>query len=466
MRKIKIILISLFALLVAFTSIAGANELGGTSWRVTSYNNGREGIASVIADTEILVYFENDGTLYGSSGCNDFTTAFSINGDRLTVRPAAVTRKICGEHDDIMRQETEFLNALESTATWSRSAGSLVLRTASGVVAVEMKPHDDGIRTMIFKGGDKDAVIEMHSPEELYMTIDGATYHMQQTISASGARYAAVGDPSTVFWNKGDSAWITIKGRDLKEEFKLHTRSDSDDEMYISINGETFRMKRVVSASGAKYEAVDDPTTVFWAKGRNATLTVRGKAYSKYVLIRNSPNDNELFLSVDGENYRLRQVPAASGVKYEATDDPTTVFWSKGDAATLIVKGKKYMGYDTAAKPAEQTDSSGIPINVEWSVESIGGKPIIPGTKITLRFGHNAKLNGRATINTYASSWITIDDRMIIKGAATTMMAGPENFMGQEQTFLKALEDVSKFRVENNKLILTTKDGTEIIARR
>lgn len=469
MRKTKISLLALLLVLAAFTAVASADELDDTSWRVSSYNNGKQGIASVLEGTSISVYFD-DGRVYGTSGCNDFVASYNVDGDRIRISPAAATRKFCMKPDGVMQQESEFLDALETAAVWSINAGRLELRTASGAVAVLMESADSGVRTMIFKGGDKEALIEMHAPDELYMTVDGKTYHMKQTISASGARYEAVGDAGTVFWNKGDRAMITIKGRDLPQDFVLEHDSPGDDEMFISINGETFRMKRVVSASGAKYEAVDDPTTVFWAKGRNATLTIRGREYSKYVLLRNSPNENELFLSVDGENFRLRLVPSASGSRYEAVGDPTTVFWSKGDTATLTVRGKEYMGYDTSdPQPGKATDpqqTTQIPINVEWSVLSIGGDPIIPGTKVTLRFGHNARLNGRATVNTFSSSWMTVGDRMIIDTAATTMMAGPENFMQQEQRFLKTLAAVCEFKIENGKLILTTKDGTEIIARR
>jgi membrane-bound inhibitor of C-type lysozyme len=34
----------------------------------------------------------------------------------------------------------------------------------------------------------------------------------------------------------------------------------------------------VRAASGAKYEAEGDPATTFWSKGDKATLTIRGQA--------------------------------------------------------------------------------------------------------------------------------------------------------------------------------------------
>ncbi len=51
---------------------------------------------------------------------------------------------------------------------------------------------------------------------------------------------------------------------------------------------------------------------------------------------------DKLSLTVDGTRFPLRQVEAASGTKYEAVGDPTTTFWSKGDRAMLVVKGKSH----------------------------------------------------------------------------------------------------------------------------
>jgi membrane-bound inhibitor of C-type lysozyme len=49
-----------------------------------------------------------------------------------------------------------------------------------------------------------------------------------------------------------------------------------------------------------------------------------------------------LTVVVDGMRYSLRQAVSASGARYEAVGDPTTTFWSEGDRATLVVKGRVY----------------------------------------------------------------------------------------------------------------------------
>ncbi len=238
------------------------------------------------------------------------------------------------------------------------------------------------------------------------------------------------------------------------------------DELIILVDGETFRMKRVVSASGAKYEAEDDPTTVFWSKGQTAFLTVRGEEHAQYVLIRNSRNEDELFLSVDGENFRLHLVRTASGAKYEALDDPSTYFWSKGDTATLFIRGKEHVGYDASPGTDAPSDDADIPLGVEWTVRSIAGEPLVPGSVVTVRFDHNGRLGGRASVNTYRSGWIAIGDRLLIHLTASTRMAAPQNLMDQEEKFIAMLEDVRTYKIRSDTLILTTKHGTKIVATR
>jgi membrane-bound inhibitor of C-type lysozyme len=68
----------------------------------------------------------------------------------------------------------------------------------------------------------------------------------------------------------------------LPAAFKCGDRSISidqvDDRTVLNVGAETFTLNPVPSASGAKYEAEGDPATTFWSKGDKATLTIRGQA--------------------------------------------------------------------------------------------------------------------------------------------------------------------------------------------
>jgi membrane-bound inhibitor of C-type lysozyme len=69
----------------------------------------------------------------------------------------------------------------------------------------------------------------------------------------------------------------------LPAAFRCGDRSISidqvDDRTVLTAGAETFTLNPVRSASGAKYEAEGDPATTFWSKGDKATLTIRGQTF-------------------------------------------------------------------------------------------------------------------------------------------------------------------------------------------
>ena len=110
--------------------------LGGSSWVVTAYNNGKQAVISPIVGSEITANFSEDGKLSGFSGCNNFTAEYEITGKNIKIGPAASTRKMCSDPEGVMDQEMQYLKALESAATYSRDGNQLQLRTADDELAV------------------------------------------------------------------------------------------------------------------------------------------------------------------------------------------------------------------------------------------------------------------------------------------------------------------------------------------
>jgi heat shock protein HslJ len=114
---------------------AQSNELGGTSWIVTGYNNGRGGVVSVLLGTELTADFGADGQLTGNAGCNSYNAAYSTTGDSITIGAAASTRMFCGEPEGVMDQEAQYLAALSTASTFVISGNGLELRTSDGALA-------------------------------------------------------------------------------------------------------------------------------------------------------------------------------------------------------------------------------------------------------------------------------------------------------------------------------------------
>ena len=80
---------------------------------------------------------------------------------------------------------------------------------------VMLKPFEtEGFRTAMMCGSTPVTVSGQAGEQgnSVTMEIKGQTIRLNRSVSASGARYVAENDPATVFWSKGNTATITLKG--------------------------------------------------------------------------------------------------------------------------------------------------------------------------------------------------------------------------------------------------------------
>jgi heat shock protein HslJ len=113
--------------------------LAGSSWVVTSYNNGNQAVVGVIEGTEMTAVFGEDGTLSGSGGCNTYTTTYEATENTITIGPAASTMMFCESPEGVMDQEAQYLAALATAATYQIDGDTLAMRTADDAMAVNFQ---------------------------------------------------------------------------------------------------------------------------------------------------------------------------------------------------------------------------------------------------------------------------------------------------------------------------------------
>ncbi len=116
---------------------AQSQDLSGTSWTVIAYNNGKQAVTSVLAGSNITANFGSDGTLSGNSGCNNYNGPYTVTGSQVKIGPLASTRMACNDPAGVMEQESQFLAAMQTAATYKIEATTLELRTAEGALAVQ-----------------------------------------------------------------------------------------------------------------------------------------------------------------------------------------------------------------------------------------------------------------------------------------------------------------------------------------
>lgn len=112
-------------------------ELANTSWNVVGINNGKGGVARLLAGTNVTVQFAGDGQASGWSSCNRWNAGYTADRSSLKFGEAVVTRKACAE-PGVMDQERQFLAALASVAKMRLEGDRLEMRTPDGVVALTL----------------------------------------------------------------------------------------------------------------------------------------------------------------------------------------------------------------------------------------------------------------------------------------------------------------------------------------
>ena len=117
----------------AGASAAGGSGLEGTLWRLTQYL-GPDGTAVSVPQAVSASTTFADGVVSGNAGCNDYTGSYTVDGDKLTIGPLAVTRKACGPAETAV--ETVFLTAMGRVTSYTVSGDSLELKTADAKVGL------------------------------------------------------------------------------------------------------------------------------------------------------------------------------------------------------------------------------------------------------------------------------------------------------------------------------------------
>ncbi|MBK8047193.1 MAG: META domain-containing protein [Anaerolineales bacterium] len=122
---------------IVATFVAAGQDLAGTSWTVTAYNNGNEAVTSPIEGADLTINFDDDNRVAGNSGCNDFFASYLTSDNAILIGSIGSTRRFCEEPAGVMEQEAQFQAALQSATTYSVSGNRLELRNGADAIAVQ-----------------------------------------------------------------------------------------------------------------------------------------------------------------------------------------------------------------------------------------------------------------------------------------------------------------------------------------
>jgi heat shock protein HslJ len=107
-------------------------SLTGT-WTLTSYGTG-DTLSSALADVEANLSFNEDGTVTGTSGCNEFGGDYTVEGDQITFNEIVSTLKLCDT--PLMGQEEAMQQVLTETADYQIEGNTLTITNNDRVLVL------------------------------------------------------------------------------------------------------------------------------------------------------------------------------------------------------------------------------------------------------------------------------------------------------------------------------------------
>ena len=90
----------------------------------------------------------------------------------------------------------------------------------------------------------------------------------------------------------------------------------------------------------------------------------------------------------------------------------------------------------------------------QWSLEDLGGNPVITDSRATLTFPETGKVAGNGSCNRFTGAAEIAASAIKLGPLASTRMACMGEASTQETEYLKALEGAQRFEVKEGKLYL------------
>jgi heat shock protein HslJ len=108
--------------------------LPGSSWRLEAYRDAQGNSSPPLPGSKIDAVFSTDGKLNGNAGCNNYSATYQIGDQKLTLSPVVSTQMACPTPAGVMEQETAYLGALQSIASYKIENQKLTVLDAQGKI--------------------------------------------------------------------------------------------------------------------------------------------------------------------------------------------------------------------------------------------------------------------------------------------------------------------------------------------
>ncbi len=467
-----------------------SQDLADSAWDVISYNNGREAVVGVLLGTEISANFGADGQVSGNAGCNQYFASYSVDGNAIEIGQTATTFMFCEEPPGVMEQESEYLAALQSAATYRIEGDMLEMRTAADQIAVMMT---------------RKSAVDLPEPPSLptapwarVTAPQGVNIHAGPGVDYPVIGFARDGDEGEIVGRDADWRWWAVSlpsapdgvgwvSADLVLAMNVENipviEAPPPDVVPTRVPPTAVPPSTATPLPPSTATPLPPPTATptplppptatpsaqisFWADRTNIE---QGQCT---VLRWSVEHVQAVWVYPQGEQYH--RFPRAGQGSEQVCPITTTTY----EMRVLLRDGATTFREVTinVAGPPPTVIPSPVPDPLQgtrWDVINYNNGrgaliTLIADSYITLDFGADGQVSGNAGCNNYFTSYQVNGNNITIGEPAATSLycAEPEGVMGQEAEFLVALEMAATFRITGNTLEMRTAgDQIAIIAER
>jgi len=146
----------------------------------------------------------------------------------------------------------------------------------------------------------------------------------------------------------------------------------------------------------------------------------------------------------------------AAEAGYTALLQKCNGFKVKNDTLTLTEDNNDRLVFE-AQKAAELPGTSWVVTGYNNGAAAV--QSVAPDSTLTIQFAEDGAVEGNAGVNAYSGDYVVEGAAIKIGPLATTKMAGPEELMVQEASFLLAMENCASWGVTNGQLEMRDADS-------
>ena len=459
--------------------------LVGVNWFLVSYNN----IFSVPGTQEPFTLFNEDGTLSGFTGCNNFQGTYQTNINQITISGLTTTTAACTDRA-LQTQEDAFLEILGSARTYQLADTAMQIIGDRGVLNYSLfpinRPGEIQPPTAVIRAPSQAVVGEV-------VTFDGSSSSGQLPIISWQ-------------WSFGDGGRGTgqVVRHVYTEPGTYRIQMTVTDQR--NYRGSTAMEIQILSETEPPPEPTPEPTAEPTQTPPAPEPTATPEATAEPTQEPTPEPTAEPTAEPTQEPTPEPTMPPENLPPQAAVQGPGGGF--VGEPVTFNASGSQPgsspissytwdFGDGTSAGPGAETeqqtifnhsgvyqvtvvatDENGLSSSattqvmittrldtpVVWTLDELRDQPLVPGTAITLQF-LDGEIVGFAGCNTYSGNYTATQNEdgtysVTIEPLTTTQLACPQPIMEQETFYLAFLQTAMTAQIQENLLDLAYPAGT------